>query len=264
MRSGNPRPIAARDEGTRQRRAGTLPDAPRWLETRAMLLSGRGRLVGRGGDAGGYGVDDSVVRLLSLVGRPAAAVVREGLALRPSAVLVQEEDDAGLRPLLAGFRREIAILHRLPVSVELRPLAGAPSCRLLSAGATAWLGRWPEAQRREFAAALALGLPMAGALVGEEVAAVCYGCYETETLWDISIDTREEHRRRGLAAAAVRFLAAHQASRGLEPAWGAVETNRPSLTMAASLGFRPVERFVVYEPEGSTWSGPQAAGASET
>jgi len=258
-------PTAARDERMRQRLAAALPDAPRWLETRGMLLSGRGRLVGRGSDAEGHAVfDDSVVRLLSLVGRPAAAVVREALSLRPNAVLVQEEDDAGLRPLLVGFRREIAILHRLTDGIRLRPLAGGPPCRLLSAAATGWLDRWPEAQRREFGAALALGLPMAGALIGEEVAAVCYACYETGTLWDISIDTREEHRRCGLASSAVRFLAAHQAFRGLEPAWGAVETNRPSLTMAASLGFRPVERFVVYEPERSTWSGPRAARGDES
>ena len=256
MRNRDPRPIAAREERTRQRLAGELPDAPRWLETRGMLLSGRGRLVGRGSEAEGYGVfDDSVVRLLSLVGRPVAAVVREALSLRPNAVLVQEEDDAGLRPLLAGFRREIAILHRLPGGIRLRPLAGDPPCRLLSAEATGWLERWPEAQRRELGAALALGLPMAGAVIGEDVAAVCYGCYETETLWDISIDTRAEHRRCGLASSSVRFLAGHQASRGLEPAWGAVESNRPSLTMAARLGFQPVERFIVYEPEGSSWSG---------
>lgn len=235
-----------------------LPDAPRWIEVRGMLLSGRGRLVGWRPGAPGYGVfDESVGRLLSLVGRPEGRVLGEALAkLRPDAVLVQTEDDAALRPLLASMGRETALLHRLPESVRLWPLAEDPPCRLLSAGEhPGWLERWPAAQRRELAAALRLGLPMAGAVAGDGIAAVCYAGWETETLWDVSIDTREEHRRRGFASAAVRFLAAHEAARGLAPVWGAVEGNRPSLALAARLGFEPTEQIVVYEPEGSTWSG---------
>lgn len=247
------------DRESLRRLAGALPDTPRWVESRGMLLSGRGRLVGWEPDAPGFGVfDDSVSRLLSLVGRPPAGVLQGAVSsLRPHAVLVQAEDDDELRPLLSPLRREVAILHRLPEGVELRPLAEQAPCRLLHRGeAAGWLGLWPEPQRRELGAALEVGLPMACALAGVEVAAVCYATYETETLWDVAIDTRPEHRRRGLAAAAVRFLAAHQAARGLSPCWGAVESNEPSLALAARLGFTPVERLLVYQPEGSTWSGP--------
>lgn len=245
------------------RLAAELPDAPRWLETRGMLLSGRGRLVAGGAEGPGYGVfDDSVVSLLALVGRPVTRSLAVELErLRPRAVLVQEEDDAALRPLLErrgkrsvgrrpAFRRQVAILHRLSPDVALWPLGEDAPCRLLTSELSpAWLDSWPAARRRELAAACSRGLPMAGAVVGDEVAAVCYSCYETETLWDISIDTHPDYRRRGLASSAVRFLAARQSSRGLSPVWGAVESNRASLALAARLGFEPVERFVVYEAD---------------
>jgi hypothetical protein len=35
--------------------------------------------------------------------------------------------------------------------------------------------------------------------------------------------------------------------RGLAPVWGAVESNIPSMKLAAKLGFTPVDRLVVFE-----------------
>ncbi|MEZ5332645.1 MAG: GNAT family N-acetyltransferase [Thermoanaerobaculia bacterium] len=241
------------DRTTRLRLAVGLPDRPRALEARGMLLSGRGRIVAQGEGSSGYALfDDSVTSLLAVVGRPEPASLREALErLRPGSVLVQEEDDPHLAPLLAGFRRQTAVLHLPGPGVALRPLENDPPCRLLGAEpSAAWLEDWPVAQRRELSAALALGLPMAGCVCDDRIAAVCYSCYETETLWDVSIDTLAPHRRRGLASAAVRFLAAHQSARGLTPVWGAVQSNPASLALAARLGFTPVERFVVYEALG--------------
>lgn len=215
-----------------------------------MLLSGRGRLVAWRDGSPGYAVfDDSVTSLLAVVGRPDPDRLTAALdRLRPGTVLVQEEDDPHLAPRLTGFRRRTAVLHRLAPGVALWPLEDDPPCRLLGAEPTAaWLEAWPVARRREFSAALARDLPMAGAVADDRIAAVCYSCYETETLWDVSIDTLASHCRRGLASAAVRFLAAHQSARGLTPVWGAVESNPASLALAARLGFRPVERFLVYE-----------------
>jgi RimJ/RimL family protein N-acetyltransferase len=244
---------AVSDHRIRQRLAGTLPDTPRWLEARGMLLSGRGRLVGWSQDAQEWGVfDDSVVPLLAFVGAPEARVVVDALTtLRPAAVLIQEADDRSLSRHLRGWKRERAFLHRLAEGVVLEQSTADAPCRLLVPGEPrTWLRAWPQRERRELAAALDLGLPMAATVTGGEVASVCYAAYETESLWDVSIDTLERYRRRGLAAAAVRCLAAHLAARGLQPAWGAVESNAASFALAARLGFRPAESVLVYEPVG--------------
>jgi RimJ/RimL family protein N-acetyltransferase len=65
-------------------------------------------------------------------------------------------------------------------------------------------------------------------------------------LWDVSIDTLEEHRGRSLGAAAVRFMIEYMRGEGRDPVWGALESNRASLRLAAKLGFVPVDRIVVF------------------
>jgi predicted GNAT family acetyltransferase len=70
----------------------------------------------------------------------------------------------------------------------------------------------------------------------------------TETLWDVGIDTLEGHRRRGHAAACFHALAAWMAGRGRQPVWSAYEDYPPSLTLAAKLGFQPVDRIAVLSP----------------
>ncbi len=89
-------------------------------------------------------------------------------------------------------------------------------------------------------------VPMVAAFVDNRVASICYACRESESLWDISIDTLEPYRRRGLAAACVRFLIRKMRQEGKEPVWGAVDSNIASLGLATKLGFRPVARIAVF------------------
>jgi hypothetical protein len=87
------------------------------------------------------------------------------------------------------------------------------------------------------------------AFVGEVPVSFCYVASETEGLWDVAIDTLEEHRRRGHAAQCVSFLIRHMRhTAGKEPVWGAVEANVPSMSLAAKLDFVPVDRVFVFEP----------------
>jgi predicted GNAT family acetyltransferase len=76
----------------------------------------------------------------------------------------------------------------------------------------------------------------------------CYVAAETESLWDVSIDTLAGHRRRGYAALCAAYLIEHMCEKGKRPVWGAVESNAPSLGLAAKLGFVPVDRVFVFEP----------------
>ena len=77
--------------------------------------------------------------------------------------------------------------------------------------------------------------------------AVSFACapWQTETLFDLSIDTLEPHRGRGLAAAAAALLIDRLSRTGRQPVWGALEDNGPSLRLAARLGFVPVDRLFV-------------------
>jgi hypothetical protein len=43
-------------------------------------------------------------------------------------------------------------------------------------------------------------------------------------------------------------MARLQAAQGRRPVWGALDSNLPSLRLAARLGFRPVDRLVVFNP----------------
>lgn len=65
----------------------------------------------------------------------------------------------------------------------------------------------------------------------------CYPAWQTETLWDVSIETLEPYRRLGLGARAARTLIRHMRLTGRAPAWGALETNSGSRARAARLGF---------------------------
>ena len=71
----------------------------------------------------------------------------------------------------------------------------------------------------------------------------------TESLWDVSVDTLEGCRRRGLAGACARALIGLLSSRGLEPVWAAVESNTASLRLAAKLGFERADRLMVFEKD---------------
>jgi RimJ/RimL family protein N-acetyltransferase len=74
----------------------------------------------------------------------------------------------------------------------------------------------------------------------------CYVAWETETLWDVSIDTLPSYRGRGLAVPAVFYLVALMKEKRKQAVWGAEESNLASMRLAAKLGFAPVDRLAVF------------------
>jgi RimJ/RimL family protein N-acetyltransferase len=89
--------------------------------------------------------------------------------------------------------------------------------------------------------------PVAATCLGKLPVSFCYAGSRTESLWDISIDTLAEYRNRGYAALCVSFMIEYFHRRDLAPVWGAVESNIPSMRLAAKLGFTPVDQIVVFE-----------------
>jgi len=229
---------------------GELPDVPRWIETRAILRSPDSQVF-----AGPVLDDGVVVRLVhgamsvvSVIGHPPAYVLAAAIdgttAMTP--VVAQQSDAAHVDELLSeigsaldepGWRRERMLFHSLTSVRPLPPLDAGVSIRLLTRDDP--LDHLPPGLRHEMSHARVL-TATAAAVVDGVAASFCYACFTTESLWDVSIDTLEEYRGRGLAAHTVRFMIDRMREQRLEPTWGALESNGASLGLAARLGFAPV------------------------
>ena len=133
-------------------------------------------------------------------------------------VLTWAGDPEGLS--LLAERHEARIVH------EGSPLARdlpAPMGRELGA-----LESWPAA---------------AVALAGGEPVALAYAFVETETLWDVSVETEAPFRREGFGACAAATLMLEQARAGRAAVWSVATTNEPSVALAERMGFAPAARW---------------------
>jgi len=238
-----------------------LPDEPRCVDLRGLLLSGRCRVFPEWPQEGeGFVVRSNDFPYAAVAGTPTAAAVRaavEGADAAATAwagegsegewhVLVPPEAaDAVHAVLPVEWSRRGVVIHALAGDV---PTAGeAPDgaeIRLAPQGYTAAgfdLSHLPSPLATEYAGEHVSRRPLAAAFVDGRAAAFCYAPISTESLWDVAVDTLAPYRRRGLAAACYRALAAHLAAeRGLAPVWGALTENRASLRLAGKLGFEPV------------------------
>jgi GNAT superfamily N-acetyltransferase len=230
-----------------------LPDLPRWVETRGMLLSGRCELLGPPGP----GPADFLVRgtdfgLYCVAGCPDLSPLAPALARHGGrAVLCLPETGEAVAREVPGWSASRAVLHAHPDPETVSEPAGAAGRRvgLLSPRDrdTGALDHVSEPLKSELATALGFA-HVAAAFDGDRPVSFCYAASETETLWDISIDTLEPWRGRGLARACCELLISHMAGHGKSPVWGAMEQNTASMKMAERLGFRPVDALTVFEP----------------
>lgn len=231
------------------RLARTLPDVPRWVETRSMLLSGHCEVFGlEEGRDSGFVVRDTETRLISVVDRPredaiAEAVTRGGYG---GDVLAGTEDSPHVATALPGWTAARATLHLLGDAPRL-PRVPEGSVRLLSPPEPASLEAVPHDLRFELEL-FGRRSPIAAALAADRPVSFCYAASQTEGLWDISIDTLEEYRRQGHAARCVAYMIWHMRRRNKEPVWGAEAWNLPSLGLAAKLGFVLIDEMVVFHP----------------
>jgi GNAT superfamily N-acetyltransferase len=241
-----------------------LPDEPRWVDTRGMLLCWPVTVLEAEdgpayGEGGGFVVIPEVEPVGAVVGQPGAGVIvraAELLAARrrdvPAELLAQPEDAGPVAEALSGWGSEGATLHVLggePTPPALRPdaevvlLGPDDRERLPPAGI-------PEGVYREVESVWGRGRPAAVAFVEGRAAGFCLGTLETETLWDISVETLEPYRKGGLAAACFDALRGHYESLGKRPVWGAHDSNPASLHLARRLGFLPAARLEIFiQPE---------------
>ncbi|MEO8077890.1 MAG: GNAT family N-acetyltransferase [Acidobacteriota bacterium] len=244
-----------------------VADLPQWIDTRGMLLSGRATVIAPAGDEGLIVIVPDL-GIASIVGRPAAPRIAEALATLAGDVnvLAQMEDADHVAHALDGWRRQRAIIHVLPGVMPWENEADT-NTRVFTRLSAPRFTHVPETLRRELLDALKgrtvsrfvpgtlpraavrvsrVTVPMAAVWADGRPVSFCYPVWQTETRWDVSIETLAPYRRVGLAARGARTLIRYMRGAGRTPVWGALETNTASRTLAARLGFLEAGGIAVF------------------
>jgi hypothetical protein len=175
-------------------------------------------------------------------------------------IIAPVEAETVVAEALPRRERELAVLFHLPPLEGMR-LPSTPNARLLDTHEFAHFDNLPPILRGELHEACRYS-PIASAFDDDRPVSFCYAAWETESHWDVSIDTLETHRRRGFGAAACRCLIRHYASRGKTAVWGSLQSNPASASLAYKLGFTAVDRLVVAHPDrGHALQGVRVQGA---
>jgi GNAT superfamily N-acetyltransferase len=241
------------------RLANALPDIPRWLYVRSMLLSGRCEVLGLAEEGPesqfvARELEESEDRAICVVGHPPADAIWEAVRRNQDGgdLLTNPEGASHILGALLGWTATRVPLHLLGDASRL-PRIGRAEVRPFGASDLAAVADdLPEELRSELEGALTRDAPAVAASADGRPVSFCYAADETEGLWDISIDTLEPYRRQGYAAQCVSYMIDEMRRRGKEPVWAAEETNLPSMRLAAKLGFVPVEELLLFRPTART------------
>ncbi len=235
-----------------RRLANGLADVPRWVETRGMLLSGESEVSGLEEiEELSFVVCNPEMKLASVVGRPATEAIARAAARigDTGAVLTPPETSDRVADALPRWIGSTAALHVLDDSSRVNEYS-PEGVHLLPPGEIKTIPQLPPDLRAELITA-SRHSPIAARFVEHVPVSFCYVSAQTESLWDISIDTLAEYRGRGHAAPCVSFMINLMRGRGKEPVWGAEVGNFASIKLAAKLGFAPVDQLIVFRPNES-------------
>jgi len=244
------------DPALREELLRSVPDRPRYVRARGLMLSGRCRVVlgpeGRRG-AGFFVGDPERHGICQAIHRPVTGLV-SGLfdeCSTCSRILTDPENAEHFASLLGDWEPRPATVHVHPAPGSIPLLDGDvrllspedfadPGAARVRAVFAAFGGE--ELQDLEFAAAR---MPTAAVWRGEQIVSYCWASHETETWWDLEGATAAAYRRQGFGRVAGAFLIAHMLERGKRPVWGALDANDASRRMAVASGFRAVDRMVL-------------------
>ncbi len=237
------------------RLAHALPDIPRWLYVRSMLLSSRCEVLGLAEEGPepqflARELEESEDRAICVVGRPQADAIREATRRNRDGgdLLTTPDEVSHILRVLPDWTATRVPLHLLGDASRLPRFAGGEVRPFEASDLATVADDLPEELRSELEGALTRGAPAVAALADGRPVSFCYAADQTEGLWDISIDTLEPYRRQGYAAWCVSYMVDQMRRRGKEPVWAAEETNLPSMRLAAKLGFVPVDELLLFRP----------------
>jgi len=227
-----------------------LPDLPRLVEIRDLLLTGLGELFGvEEQPAISFALREVETATVFIVGAPSEAAILAALrADQPEAsVIAPPEQAERLVALLPTWKQSRILLHRLAHPHRLPPIR-ADEVGILDPSTLAQLAI-PTDLLQEIENRTALS-PVVAAYAGKQPVAFCYAGALTESLWDIAIDTLEPYRRRGHAAHCVTYLIHHMHAQGKQPVWQAADDNPASWRLAQKIGFEPMDELALFENTG--------------
>jgi GNAT acetyltransferase len=218
----------------------TLPDLPRWLEARGLLLSRRGFAV------------DTADGCRLICGRKDRVVVPVTVELSPllevtalrevphATILVQDVMLPAARYHLPDWTAEPATLYTLPADrARAWPLPEWPTSPI-SADQVSALTHLPYAMRDTLLDAVTHGPVWAASMDGQPMS-FAHTALATELWFDVEVYTLDAARNRGLGRAAAMGLIVDRMLQGLRPVWGATRSNEASNELARRLGFEPVD-----------------------
>lgn len=225
-----------------------LEDRPTRVDLRGTLLSAQCRVFSEEDPRDGFVARSLEQPFAAAELEPRPELVHWAFALEDSTgekpkLLVPKSKEPYWRSVFPDWKYLDAVLHVLQPNTEIPELPSDLDVRHVDAQVD--LSGLPDELRDELDLAVEVGHPIMASFVDDRPVAFCYAVVETEGWWDVSIETLEGHRRKGLAAAA--FWELHRwmsAEKGKAPVWGAYVDNPASLKLAAKLGFREVGRMV--------------------
>ena len=216
-----------------------VPDAPEWVEARAMALDDDAWAAPTGD---GWVLGSDAARLLVAVGAADPVGAVEALAAREGWTLLaaSAREDIVAAARAVGRVTAPAAIHTLPDPDALPPGDGASPL-----DPDDDLSHLVPGLAEELALALRRGRPVWSARVDGVPAAFAYAPWRSETWFDVSVDTAPGYRQLGLATVVATAMIRAERALGREPVWGADEANDPSLRLAARLGFQRTARLWV-------------------
>jgi GNAT superfamily N-acetyltransferase len=225
---------------TRQRCLSCVPDLPRWVETRDLLLWEGSKLL-ENPSRSGFVVWSAEDGLGAVVGEPERSALEEVAGEVPELLAFTDNIDR-VRFLLPEFEAEFATVFSAPDKLPPAPLH---RCRQVSLSEIAAQDHLPDDLLAELSGVAEDGVSVVAAFDGVLPVAFAYVASETESLWDVSIDTIPSHRRQGYAGAAVLHLMRTMREKGKSAVWGALESNQASANLARRLGFTENDKLWV-------------------
>lgn len=228
------------EDDIRRRYLSQLPDVPLWVETKDLLLWEGSRLL-ENPSRNGFVVWSAEDGSGAVVGEPEPDALAQA-AREVSELLAFADNVDRVRSLLPGFDAELADIFSAP---ELLPPAPPHRCREIGPEEIASSGHIPADLLKELHDVAEEAVTVVAAFDDALPVAFAYVASETESLWDVSIDTIESHRRMGYAAAAALHLMRTMKANDKSAVWGALESNRASANLARRLGFVENDRLWV-------------------
>lgn len=226
--------------------AQSLPDIPRWVEVRDYLLSEECEILGfEETPALSFVLRASDEEVAYVIGEPATkAIINAVENFHAEGVLIApQEQYERLTPLLPAWTAERIFVYTLKDTQHL-PYDERILVRFLEPADLIGAEIDPELLE-ELHAALAY-TPILAIFVEAHPVSFCYASSETESLWDVGIDTVSEQQRKGYASLCFSQLARQMQQKGKSVVWQALESNPASWHMAQKLGFTKVDTLAIF------------------